>query len=74
MLLHALYVAVPVALVLGLIAAVAGPPRPARSGAQRFAGRSGLGRLARSSPGPGSTPASPAALALGVYGVLRWAQ
>ncbi len=73
-LLHALYVAVPVACALGLAAVVTA--RRGRLAAARSVrpDARGPGRLARSLAWAGLYVGVTAALALAVYGVLRWAQ
>ena len=73
-LLHALYVAVPVALVLGLLAVWAS--RRARLALSRslHPERRKLVRTARVFAWAGVYAGVTGALALGVYGVLRWAQ
>jgi hypothetical protein len=73
-LLHTLYVAVPVDLVLAL-AAVALARRARLDRARQVQPRgTRLGRLARVLAYVGLYAAVTGALALGVYGILRWAQ
>ncbi len=73
-LLHALYVAVPSACLLGLLAVASA--RRARLVAARSVrpDAAGPGRLARTLAWAGLYCGVTAALALAVYGVLRWAQ
>ena len=73
-LLHALYVAAPVALVLGLIAVLLA--RRARFAAARSVRPDAGGplRLERAFAWAGLYAGITTALALGVYGALRWAQ
>jgi hypothetical protein len=72
-LLETLYVAVPAAFVLGLLALAAS--RRARYAAARSVAPRGRGlRLARVVAWAGMYAGVTGALALGVYGVLRWAQ
>ncbi|HEY6960548.1 MAG TPA: hypothetical protein VI408_01525 [Gaiellaceae bacterium] len=73
-LLETLYVAVPVAAVLGLVAVVLA--RRARFAAQRSVREDGRGllRTARILAWAGMYAGITGALALAVYGVLRWAQ
>jgi hypothetical protein len=72
-LLHALYVAVPVACLLGLVA-VASVRRSRFSAARSVRPDAGPGRLARSLAWTGLYVGITGALALAVYGALRWAQ
>jgi hypothetical protein len=73
-LLRALYVGVPFTAVLGL--AAVGAARRARFARSRSVRQDGVGlvRAARSVAFLGAYAGVTAALALGVYGVLRWAQ
>ena len=73
-LLHALYVAVPVTCLLGLLA-IASVRRSRFSAARSVRpDTTGPGRLARTLAWTGLYIGITAALALGVYGALRWAQ
>ncbi len=73
-LLHSLYVAVPVSLLLGLLAVLL--VRRSRLAAARSVRpeATGPGRLTRTLAWGGLYVGFTAALALAVYGVLRWAQ
>ena len=73
-LLQSLYVSVPLAIVLGLIAVLVA--RGARRHAARsvYRGRRGLGRLAQILAWTGLWIGITGGVALAVYGALRWAQ
>jgi hypothetical protein len=73
-LLHALYVGVPIAFVLGLLAVFAARRARRALGQSLHPERRKLVRTARVVAWAGLYAGVTGALALGVYGVLRWAQ
>jgi hypothetical protein len=73
-LLESLYVSVPLAIVLGLIAVLVARGARLRAARSVFGGRRGIARLAQILAWTGLWIGITGGVALAVYGALRWAQ